>query len=226
MKHQELRRLGDRAFVIEFGDVIDEGINLRVHACAHELERARIAGVLSIVPTFNAVTIHYDPLRLARQSTQRPSEFMYAALLEVVAGLQDEVVRAGRDVEIPARFGGADGPDMAEVAEHAGLSPAGVIELYCAQQYKVYMMGFAPGFAYLGGLPTRLHVPRRGTPRIVVPAGSVAIGGAQTGVYPMDLPGGWNLIGRTSARLFDVAADPPCLLQPGDRVRFVPEAAA
>ncbi|MBL8470415.1 MAG: 5-oxoprolinase subunit PxpB [Rhodocyclaceae bacterium] len=225
MKHQDLRRLGDRAFVIEFGDSIDEGINLRVHACAHELERLRLPGVLSVVPTFNAVTIHYDPLRLARSGAQRPSETMRHALQEMLLGLRDEIDAPGRDVEIPARFGGADGPDMAEVAAHAGLTAQGVVELYCAQSYKVYMMGFAPGFAYLGGLPTRLHVPRRGTPRLKVPAGSVAIGGAQTGVYPMDLPGGWNLIGRTGARLFDLAADPPCLLQPGDRVRFIPEPA-
>ncbi len=128
---------------------------------------------------------------------------------------------AGRLVEIPVHYGGAAGPDLADVARHCGLPPDDVIRLHTQASYRVFCLGFQPGFAYLGGLDPRLHTPRRDTPRLAIPAGSVAIGGGQTGVYPLVTPGGWHIIGSTSLRLFDPAAQPAALLQPGDTVRFV-----
>jgi KipI family sensor histidine kinase inhibitor len=127
----------------------------------------------------------------------------------------------GRLVEIPVRYGGEDGPDLADVAAHCGLAVDEVVRRHGAAEYCVYFIGFQPGFAYLGGLDAALHTPRRAEPRVAVPAGSVGIGGAQTGIYPLATPGGWQLIGRTSLALFDPRAEPPTLLAPGDRVRFV-----
>jgi inhibitor of KinA len=129
---------------------------------------------------------------------------------------------AGRLVEIPTRYGGADGEDLPLVAELTGLSPSQVIELHAGTEYDVFMLGFAPGFAYLGVVPEAIVVPRRPSPRPRVPAGSVAIAGRQTAVYPVESPGGWNLVGRTELVLWDPSREPPALLAPGDRVRFVP----
>jgi KipI family sensor histidine kinase inhibitor len=129
---------------------------------------------------------------------------------------------APREIVIPVVYGGADGPDLAEVARHAGMTADEVVAAHSGAAYDVFFLGFQPGFAYLGGLPPALATPRRDTPRVRVPAGSVGIGGAQTGIYPAASPGGWNLIGRTAVTLFDPHADAPALLAPGDRVRFVP----
>jgi KipI family sensor histidine kinase inhibitor len=133
---------------------------------------------------------------------------------------------APRSVEIPVRYGGESGPDLADVAAHTGLTPERVIEMHAAGDYLVYFVGFMPGFAYLGGLAPELSTPRLSAPRTKVRAGSVAIGGNQTGVYPMESPGGWRIIGHTSAKLFDPAAAEPTLLKMGDHVRFTPEPAA
>jgi len=128
-----------------------------------------------------------------------------------------------RLIEIPVVYGGSAGPDLPEVAERAGLTPPQVVELHSSADYIVYFIGFQPGFPYLGGLDTRLHTPRRAEPRVVVPAGSVGIGGSQTGIYPLAAPGGWQLIGHTPLSLFDPQQQPPTLMRPGDRVRFVPQ---
>ena len=125
-------------------------------------------------------------------------------------------------LEISVRYGGADGPDLADVAARHGLTPADVVELHAGARYRVLFLGFAPGFAYMGGLPAAIATPRRPTPRERVPAGSVGIAGEQTGVYPLAMPGGWNLIGRTDARLFDPDRSQPALFRPGAVVRFVP----
>ena len=132
----------------------------------------------------------------------------------------------GRLVEVPVRYGGADGPDLEDVARLHGLRPSDVVELHASVEYEAFFLGFAPGFAYLGPLPASLVTPRLDVPRPRVPAGSVAIAGAQSAIYPTDTPGGWRLIGRTDLRPWDVARDPPALILPGDRVRFVPVATA
>jgi KipI family sensor histidine kinase inhibitor len=130
---------------------------------------------------------------------------------------------AAREVQIPVAYGGDDGPDLTDVAAHTGLAPDEVVRRHCAGEYVVYLLGFLPGFAFMGGLPPELATPRRAEPRTAVPARSVGIGGEQTGIYPLASPGGWNLIGRTPLELFDPSAKEPTLLRPGDRVRFVAE---
>jgi KipI family sensor histidine kinase inhibitor len=173
----------------------------------------RLPWVTGLTPGMNNLTIAFDPLHTA------PAEVEAA----VHAGWA-EPARAqalGRLVEIPVRYGREAGPDLVDVAAHCGLTPDEVVRRHAAAEYIVYFIGFQPDFAYLGGLDEALHTPRRAEPRVAVPAGSVGIGGAQTGIYPLATPGGWQLIGHTDLALFDPRAEPPTLLAPGDRVRFV-----
>ena len=162
------------------------------------------------------LTVRFDPL------TQESGAIEHA-LEGAWVDSRDSPPVQGKRHDIAVRYGGDAGPDLKQVASHSGLTPQQVIELHAAQEYVVYCIGFLPGFPYLGGLDERLVVPRRAKPRQKVPAGSVGIGGAQTGIYPCESPGGWHLIGRTSTPLFDVYAIPPALLAPGDTLRFVPE---
>lgn len=173
---------------------------------------AQTEGVLGLTPGMNNLTLSFDPLHTDGD-----------ALAESARALWIKPLRrqqAGRLVEIPVRY---DGPDLADVAAHCGLTPDEVVRRHAAAEYIVYFIGFQPGFSYLGGLDESLQTPRRAEPRTAVPAGSVGIGGAQTGIYPLATPGGWQLIGRTALPLFDPQAEPPTLLAPGDRLRFVAE---
>lgn len=174
----------------------------------------KLAGVSGLIPGMNNLTVLFDALDGDAEALARSAQALWAKPLRRQA--------AGRWVEIPVVYGGDEGPDLAEVAAHCGLSPEEVVRRHAAAEYCVYFIGFQPGFAYLGGLPPLLATPRRAEPRLSVPAGSVGIGGSQTGIYPLATPGGWQLIGRTSLPLFDPAAEPPTLLAPSDRVRFVP----
>lgn len=207
--------LGERAAVLESPPPATLQAQRRVWALAQGL---RASGrYRDVVPGMNNLTVVYDPL----------ADDGDAVLAALAAGWEEA---AGTDaptrrVDIPVHYGGGDGPDLELVARHCGLHPDDVVQLHSQARYTVFFVGFQPGFAYLGGLPEALATPRLATPRPSVPAGSVAIGGAQTGVYPQQSPGGWNLIGRTALALFDPARDEPSLLQPGDSVRFVAEAA-
>jgi inhibitor of KinA len=194
--------LGDRALIVELGQRVDPAISARARAVAEHLLRARLPGVTDVVPAFTTVGIHYRPEAI------------------LARGIAPQGA-AARVVEVPVCYGGEFGPDLAEVAAACKLTPDEVIALHAASPHVVHMLGFAPGFPYMGGLDARLGVPRRATPRTAVPAGSVAIARDQSAIYPLEAPGGWNLIGRTPLRLFRPAADPPCLLQPGDEVRFM-----
>lgn len=168
--------------------------------------------VLEVVPGMNNLTLVFDPLEADVDS-----------LASQLRGAWDAVGDApapGRLVDVPVEYGGEFGPDLRAVAEHTGLSVREVVERHAAGKYIVFFLGFQPGFAYMGGLDATLHTPRRASPRLEVPAGSVGIGGEQTGIYPATSPGGWQLIGRTDTALFDATRRPPTLLQPGDRVRF------
>ena len=218
--------LGDRALLLRVGTGIDVALNARVHAMARALRAAQLPGVADIVPAYASVTVHYDPLRWNDlECAQPPGEQLAQRALETALSSGNLAVPAPselskRVVEIPVCYGGEHGPDLAEVARLAGLDESAVIARHVCGEYHVAMLGFAPGFPYLLGLDPTLHAPRRANPRTRVPAGSVAIGGAQTGIYPCELPGGWQIIGRTPLALFDAARDPPALLAPGQRVRF------
>lgn len=174
---------------------------------------ASVDGVKEVVPGMNNLTLAFDPLRTEAAALAERARALWAAPAPRRA--------PGRLVEIPVRY---DGPDLDAVAGHCGLSPQEVVQRHTQAEYIVYFIGFQPGFAYLGGLDPALHTPRRAEPRVAVPAGSVGIGGAQTGIYPLVTPGGWQLIGRTALPLFAPQAEPPTLLAPGDRVRFAAEA--
>ena len=200
--------LGDSALVVALPG------EAAAHALAAALEREPPPGATDIVAAFATVTVFYD----------RPRAEAAAQLHEKLAGLTAAVEGGAspppRTVEIPVCYTGEHAPDLAAVAAHTGLSAAEVIALHAGAAYHVRAIGFAPGFPYLGGLPEKLATPRRATPRTHVPAGAVGIGGAQTGVYPLASPGGWNLIGRTPLRLFDPARTEPALLRAGDHVKF------
>jgi KipI family sensor histidine kinase inhibitor len=207
--------LGDSAVVVVLGDNVDANVAARVRAAVSEIEHHPLAGVVDVVPAFASVAVFFDP-------RQAPTFDVMRVELEARVARSDAAVvgQEARVVEIPVCYGGEDGPDLEAVAERARLPVAEVVTLHAAADYLVHAIGFVPGFPYLGGLPAALQTPRRATPRAKVPAGSVGIGGAQTGIYSMETPGGWNIIGRTPLTLFDARRDPPALLQAGDRVRF------
>lgn len=211
----DLMPLGDTAVVVQFGRTINPETHRKVKNLATYLERHPFCGMVEYIPAFTTVTVFYDPLRLPYQTVCRKLE-------QIVAELGDAADSRPRIVEIPVCYGGELGPDLEFVADHNGLTPDEVIAIHSGGEYLVYMIGFAPGFPYLGGLSDRIAAPRRPSPRLAIPAGSVGIAGMQTGVYPIETPGGWQLIGRTPLALFRPDEDPPSLLQAGDIVRFRP----
>jgi inhibitor of KinA len=212
--------LGDRAVLVEFGTVIDEAVNRRALAFAAGLAARAVPGVRDIVPAYAAVAVHFDPLRTRAEHVVDALE----ALLEgdgPAAPAEHDAI-----VELPCCYGGAFGPDLPGVAGWATCGDADVVARHAAPVYRVCMIGFLPGFPYLAEVDPSIAMPRHATPRLTVPAGSVAIAGRQTGIYPVASPGGWQIIGRTPARLFDPARTPPARLVPGMRVRFVPVTAS
>jgi inhibitor of KinA len=212
--------LGDHAIIITLGDSIDEATHRRVRAVSAALDARGPEGIVDQVPAFASVAVHYDPERISGDPERPPYARLVQALTELLVEVRDDALPPPRTVDIPVCYGGELGPDLDDVARQHALEPSEVIRLHTAGDYLVYMVGFMPGFAYLGGLPEVLVTPRRSSPRTAVPAGTVGIGGQQTGVYPLVSPGGWNLIGRTPLRVFDVAREEPTLLATGDRVRF------
>ena len=209
-----LSPLGDSALVVEFGDEIDEATNLRATAFADLLEAERLADVVETVTSFVGVTLLYDLLGCSYEELRAQVE----QLLEAMPNEAEQV--ESRSVEIPVCYGGELGPDLEWVADHNDLSADEVVSIHCEPTYRVYMVGFVPGFPYLGGTSERIRAPRLESPRGRVPAGSVGIAGEQTGVYPVESPGGWRLIGRTPMRLFDPNREPPAMMTAGDSVRF------
>lgn len=213
--------LADDAWLLRLGSQIDPAVNARVHALAARLRARAPAWLRDLVPAYASLALFFDPAAVAAAAARGWLLAQYAD-----AGAAGMSAPGVRDVEIPVIYGGASGPDLESSAAELGLSPQALIERHSGALYTVAMIGFAPGFPYLSGLAPELALPRLATPRTEVAAGSVAIGGAQTGVYPRPGPGGWRLLGRTPLRLFDAARASPSLLQPGDRVRFRPIDAA
>jgi len=208
---------GDAALAVEFGSTIDPRLNARVLALDARVN-AGVAGVVETVPTYRSLLVHYDPV-----ATE--FETLSSTLLDLSSDLPDEPVE-GRLWKIPVVYGGPFGIDLEDVAERHGLTPAQVIEKHSAPIYRVYMIGFVPGYAYLGGLDPDLATPRRETPRTKTPAGTISIGGIQAVVASIEAPSGWHLLGRTPVRSFELDRDPVFLLDAGDRVRFEPIAAS
>ncbi|MGN6667322.1 MAG: 5-oxoprolinase subunit PxpB [Trinickia sp.] len=210
MTEPRIYPFGDSALVCEAPGSATLECQERIWALAQSVREW--PSVVDIVPGMNNLTIVFDPLSADLEAL---ASALSAAWHRALA-----VRPSTREIEIPVRYGGEDGPDLLAVAAHTGLDVEEVVRRHASAEYIVFFVGFQPGFAYLGGLDASLHMPRRAVPRLEVPAGSVAIGGAQTGIYPAASPGGWQLIGRTPSSLFDPARTPPTLLQPGDRVRF------
>ena len=205
---------GDSALVVEFEERIDPALNARVVALADRLRVEPIAGVRDVVPTFRSLAVYFDPLRTSYDAL--------VARLEREAAAPDPPPRPRLDViRVPVCYGGEFGPDLADVARSAGMTESVVVDLNTAPTYLVFMLGFAPGMAYLGVVDGRIAAPRRETPRLRVPRGSVGIAGAQTGIYPAETPGGWQVIGRTPLRPFDLMRPAPFLMKAGDLVSFV-----
>ena len=213
--YPRLLHAGDTAVVVELGSGVDAALNLQVMRLNAVIRDARLTGVSECVPSFRSVMVHYDPLATTYARLE-------AALGEIIAGDWAEHRFRGHLWDIPACYEADLAPDLDSVAEQTGIAPDEVVRRHCAETYFAYMIGAFPGFPYLGDLPAELALPRRQNPRLKVPAGSVAITGRLTAVYPLETPGGWNLIGRTPVGLFDPAAPRPALMEPGDRVRFQP----
>ena len=206
-----LHSLGEAALVCELPPPATLAQQQRIWALAREA--VQWPGVDEALPGMNNLTLLFDPQRIDVVELEMQ---VFTAWPQLEAQAID-----GRTIEIPVVYGGEAGPDLAEVAVHTGLTPAEVVRRHSGGDYVVYLLGFLPGFAFMGGLPTELATPRRIEPRSLVPARSVGIGGEQTGIYPLASPGGWNLIGRATVEVFDLRSAEPTLLRPGDRVRFV-----
>lgn len=204
---------GESALFVEFEERIDAEVNARAIACADTIQAAQLAGVRDVVPTYRSVAVYFDPLRTDHDAL--------TACLERAA---DQPLTPPSATPVPVRipvcYGGDLGPDLAGVASLARLSESDVVRIHGAATYRVFMLGFVPGFAYLGIVDARIAVPRHPTPRVRVPSGSVGIAGMQTGVYSADTPGGWQLIGRTPTKPFDPSRDDPFLMKAGDAVEF------
>jgi inhibitor of KinA len=210
---RQIVMLGDSCVALHLAADIDPAVNARCIAVAAALEDLSLRGIRDVVPTYQAVTVHFDPL-----VTDGPA---IGAELERLAGVPAAPDADRRAIEIPVTYGGADGPDLAAVAGFAGLSEADVVRIHTQTPYRVYMLGFLPGFAYMGPVDARIAMPRLDTPRLRVAAGSVGIAGLQTGIYPCDTPGGWRIIGRTELKMFDAGRAEPFLLKAGNHVKFV-----
>ena len=213
MPQVQIAAAGDAALLVSLPQVIDVHINAWCVAFAQEITDRYGAAVRDAVVGYASVTVYFDPLLV-------DPEWLERELQDLAAGMPSVTARSGAVVDVPVLYGGDMGPDIEDVARFGGCAVADVIAWHAAVTYRVYLVGFVPGFAYLATVDRRIAAPRRATPRLAVPAGSVAIAGGQTGIYPDVTPGGWNIIGRTPLAPFDPAREPACVFTPGDQVRF------
>jgi KipI family sensor histidine kinase inhibitor len=207
------RVMGDRALLVELGNEISSAINKKVRELFVSLDQQGIAGVIDLIPSYRSLLVIYDPLQITMSELE-------GQIAKTQKGMDPARIPSPKTVEIPVVYGDDYGPDLEWVAAYHKIAPREVIRLHTQHTYQVYMIGFTSGFPYLGEVPEALSTPRRETPRIHVPKGSVAIAQKQTGIYPVQSPGGWHIIGWTPVTLFDPQAEPPSLLVMGDRVRF------
>lgn len=211
----KIQPLGEAAFTVTLGETISLVTSARILALKRTILTAGLPGVCEAVPAYNSLLVRFDP------DCSDPKS-LYDELTDLCFSAPASYSAAGNLVEVPVVYGGVFGPDLDDVSDHAGMTPGEVVRLHAAGDYTVAFLGFQPGFPYLVGLDPRLACPRLASPRQTVPAGSVGIAGGQTGIYPLESPGGWRIIGRTYLKLFDPIGDQPTLLKPGDQVRFIP----
>ncbi len=211
----QIKPVGDCGVLIELGNSISEAVNLKVMELNRKINQLSLEEILETVPAFCSVLVFYDPLKTDYDAVSKVL-FQLSESLEATAGA------GGKLVEIPVCYGGSFGPDISFVAEHGNITQEEVVRIHSGRDYRIFMLGFLPGFPYLGGMDERIFTPRLKTPRTRILAGSVGIGGEQTGIYPMDSPGGWQLIGRTPYRLFKPEEAGKPLYEAGDSIRFVP----
>jgi len=205
---------GDKALFVEFGDAIDPAINLRVKRLMQAIAGEKPEGIIEAVPTYRSLLVYFDPLRISLSALKDK-------LYHLAQPQAEDTTVKPRVIEIPTIYGGEFGPDLEFVAEHNHLSADEVIKIHAGRPYLIYMIGFLPGFPYLGGMSSQIAAPRLDTPRAKIPKGSVGIAGNQTGIYPVESPGGWRIIGRTPLNIFDATREPPALFQAGDYLTFV-----
>ncbi len=215
IKMPEILLSGDKAVLVKFSDKINEKTNKEVTGFVIKLKKSEITGITDIIPAFCSVLVNYDPGNISYSQ-------LHTKIEEVLSEKSDNDGSGKRVIEIPVCYGGCYGEDLEHVAAHAGLTQEQVIDIHSSRDYLIYMLGFMPGFPYLGGLDSRIFTPRLKTPRISIPAGSVGIGGEQTGIYPLQSPGGWKLIGRTPVRPYRPEMQPAIIYEAGDYIRFVP----
>lgn len=230
MAHQKnnanIRPLGDSALVIQLGDGISPATHERVKNLSNLLEKEPFTGLIESVPSYNSLTIYYNPVAVYYSSSDKELSSPYKKVSAFILALLDKLgtseISEQRLITIPVLYGGEFGPDLEYVANYHGLSVEEVIQIHSSNDYLVYMIGFAPGFPFMGGMDERIATPRKDSPRLAITPGSVGIAGKQTGIYPLETPGGWQIIGRTPLDLFLPELSPPTLLQSGDRIRYVP----
>lgn len=215
MQNIEVVPEGDSGLLIQFEQVISPAINQRIAAIVKLIRAQQISGIIDMIPTYCSLLINYNPQAISYKELHHR--------IESIVKMDTKTESITKKVyEIPTCYGGKYGPDLKNIAEHAGLSEEEVIRIHSSSDYLIYMLGFLPGFTYLGGLDERIHTPRLANPRVLIPAGSVGIGGSQTGIYPVDSPGGWQLMGMTPVKTYDPNRAEPILVQAGDYIRFVP----
>jgi KipI family sensor histidine kinase inhibitor len=206
---------GDSALVISFGNEISEILNSKVRSLKLALEKVKLFGIIETTPTYCSLMVHYNPLEISYEALSE-------AVMSTLETLDEIDLPAPSVIEIPTLYGGDYGPDLENVAKYHEMLPEDVVKIHASGQYRIYMLGFTPGFPYLGGMDERIATPRLETPRTKIHAGSVGIAGAQTGIYPIDSPGGWQIIGRTPLSLYDPGRAEPILLKAGETIKFIP----
>lgn len=206
---------GDKGLVVEFGNIISEAVNKKVRNLYLAIQKVQIKGINEMIPTYRSLLIHYNPIEIELDN-------LIERLMEIENTLDSIDLPKPRIIEIPTIYGGEFGEDLNFVSEHNGISVDEVIKIHSSVDYLIYMLGFTPGFPYLGGMSEKIETPRLKVPRTKIPAGSVGIAGKQTGIYPIESPGGWQLIGKTPIKLYDPKSQIPIILQAGDYIRFIP----